>query len=544
MKHLLNLSVTASLLAAATVALSQNQAQPPPRKAEVPKAPEQPPKTPPVNPEEKADIAYDDSDLITVIKSLALRAELNVLFDPKLTAGAPGQAAPDQTRIPAFRMTQVTPMQALEAILNNYNLMMVADPKTLTVRITAKDALQQEPLSTKIVLLKNASPTNMAAIIPSFVSSRVKVGVDARTSQLIVSATEKEWEVINDLVEKLDTPMKQVLIEARIMESSRNPRSVKGIDWSGTLAAQNVSFGNGRAGGTTTTTVPGTPVTTTTTLPNGSTVTSSTQPKSTSSSTISTLIGSTGAGGLNFNTLSGFTPAIGFLNADGLSAVLAFYNTDSETDLIATPRTVMMDGQTAKLSVTRAFPIFKITPGTAQTPAGAEITYTNLGTILEVSPRIAPDGRVALKVTPEVSNIDSKDTQTINGQQNVANVYAIRRIETQVIIPSGDTLVMGGLINTSSSEALRKVPILGDLPFIGVPFRYKDRSRTKQNLIIFVTPTLVESGHFQPSQPDFLGSEFPNSGTEFLKTKPNLPPEQKEGPLDSARPMPLRQLKK
>ncbi|MBM3875775.1 MAG: type II secretion system protein GspD [Verrucomicrobia bacterium] len=534
MKIKLSIVLTALVLAAAA-APAQNQAQPP-RKAEVPKAPEQPPK-----PEELADIAYDDSDLITVVKSLALRAELNVLFDPKLVATA---APADQIKVPAFRMTQVTPLQALEAILNNHSLVMVADPKTKTVRITAKDAAQQEPLVTRIVLLKNASPTNMASVLPAFVSTRVKVSTDSRTSQLIIAATEKEWEIINDLVEKLDTPMKQVLIEARIMESSRSPRSVKGIDWSGTLSAQNVSFGNGRVTGTATTTIPGTPVTTTTTLPSGSVVTSTSTPKFTTANALTTAIGGVGAGGFNLNTASGLTPAIGFLNADGVNAVLSFLNTDSETDLIATPRTVMMDGQTAKLSVTRAFPIFKITPGTAQTPAGSEITYTNLGTILEVSPRVAPDGRVMLKLTPEVSNIDGKDTQTINGQQNVANIYAIRRIETQVIIPSGDTLVMGGLINTTSTKAYRKVPLLGDIPGLGVAFRYEDKSRQKQNLIIFVTPTLIEAGHFQPSQPDFLGSEFPDSGTEFLKTKAPVQAADKERPFDSARPVPLRDLNK
>ncbi|MBI3875670.1 MAG: type II secretion system protein GspD [Verrucomicrobia bacterium] len=502
---------------------------------QVPKPPAEPAKTAQPKPDELADIAYDDSDLITVVKSLALRAEINVLFDPKLTAGmsADGKNAVEPVRIPAFRMTQVTPQQALDAILNNYNLMMLPDPKTKTVRITSKDTTQAEPLVTKVIQLKNTSPTNMATLLPAFVSTRVKVSADLRTSQLVVAATEKDWESINDLLEKLDTPLKQVLIEARIMETSRNPRSLRGVDWSGTLQNQSMSFGNGRIGGTTTTTIPGTPVTTTTTLPSGATVSSTTTPQSTSTSSLLTTLGS---GGFNANTLNGLVPAIGFLNADGVNAVLSFLNTDTDTELIATPRTVMMDGQTAKLSVTRAFPIFKITPGSANTPAGAEITYTNLGTILEVTPRIAPDNRVQLKVVPEVSNIDGKDSQTINGQQNVANIYSIRRIETQVQIPSGDTLVMGGLINNTSTKAYTKVPLLGDIPGLGLLFRHEDKSRSKQNLIIFVTPTLVEGYHMQPSQPDFLGSEFPNSGTEFLKTKIPYKPEVEDSALDSGKP--------
>ena len=201
--------------------------------------------------------------------------------------------------------------------------------------------------------------------------------------------------------------------------------------------------------------------------------------------------------GFNVNTKSGLNPAVGFLNADGVKATLSFLNTDAETEVISTPRSVMMDGQTARLSVTRAFPIFQVTPGSANTPAAASVTYTNLGTILEVTPRIAANSNISLKVVPEVSNIDSKDTQTINGQVNQANVYAIRRIETQVMIPSGSTLVMGGLITDNINKGYNKVPLLGDIPGIGgFLFGKETKTRTKSNLLIFVTPTLIQTDHF------------------------------------------------
>jgi len=175
---------------------------------------------------------------------------------------------------------------------------------------------------------------------------------------------------------------------------------------------------------------------------------------------------------------------------------------------VATPRAVTLDNQTAKLEVTRAFPIFKITPGSSQTPAGSEITYTNLGTILTVTPRISANSNIALKVVPEVSNIDSVDKQLSNGQAQTANVYAIRRIETQVVIPSGHTLVMGGLISDSSSKIRTKIPILGDLPVVGLAFRHDNKSRLKSNLLIFITPTIVNDEDFQPAQSQFLKSKI------------------------------------
>jgi general secretion pathway protein D len=127
---------------------------------------------------------------------------------------------------------------------------------------------------------------------------------------------------------------------------------------------------------------------------------------------------------------------------------------------------------------------------------------------------------------PEVSNIDSKDSQQINGAQNTANVYAIRRIDTTVMIPSGNTLVMGGLISDSKSKGYTKVPLLGDVPILGAAFRYETKNRNKQNLIIFITPTIVEDEAFHVT----------SSGSDFLKTQSSESPEERQSDWDNAKP--------
>ena len=152
------------------------------------------------------------------------------------------------------------------------------------------------------------------------------------------------------------------------------------------------------------------------------------------------------------------------------------------------------------------------------------MTYTNLGTILEVTPHIAGGTNIALRVVPEVSNIDSKDSQTLNGAVNTANVYAIRRMETHVMIPSGNTLVMGGLISDSRTKNYTKVPLLGDLPGIGQAFRSDKKERNKSNLIIFLTPTIIADSDFQLAQSD------------FLKNKLETVPEEKDTAWDSGKP--------
>jgi type II secretory pathway component GspD/PulD (secretin) len=370
---------------------------------------------------------------------------------------------------------------------------------------------------TKVLQLKHTNPTNLVSIVkPTLTDKRSNVTFDGRTSKLIVVATEAELNAVDALVETLDQPTRQVLIEARIYETSRNPNSVKGVNWAGTFQGQNVSFGNGNtvgviqnnniSGGVTSAgplPTSGEPGTLANVAPGTGSISSH--------QTINNLVTSVGSGGLSLNTARGFNPVTAFLNADGVNAVVSFLNSDSESEVLATPRAVTLDNEKATLSVTRAFPIINVTPGSANSPAGSQILYTNLGTILEVTPRISANDKVALHIVPEVSSLDGKDQQTINGQLSVANIYAIRKIEANVVIPSAHTLVMGGLISDSKNKTSTKVPILGDAPGLGAFFRHKSNDHKKSNLLIFVTPTIIADTDFQGTPTDFLKSPLPES---------------------------------
>ena len=447
-------------------------------------------------------VQFEDAPLVDVIKTLARQANLNVIFDPKVTALGPDNKSPYPPV--SIRLESVTAQNVLEAVLNNNNLRLDRDPKTKISRVTVKDPAAAEPLVTRMYQLKYTSPSNLVAIVtPSFSSGRSKAVPDARTSQLIVQATEKELIEIDPLIDKLDTPTRQVLIEARILETERTPETTKGINWERTFGNQNFTFGNGASTGTTTTETPGTA--TPTTLPGGRTL--PTTPASSSKTVLDTLIGN---GGLSLDTARGFNPRTAFLNADGVRGVFSFFNKDNQTEVIATPRAVTADNTLTTLSVTRALPIFKVTAGGTQSGPTVDITYTNVGIILNVTPRISANNNIALRVIPEVSNVEeSKDLQTIAGLQNTANIYAIRKIDTQVLIPSGNTLVMGGLISDNLTRTQTKVPILGDLPGLGYAFRSNGKKRDRRNLIIFITPTIVTDEDFAPTQTDFLKKKAP-----------------------------------
>jgi len=447
-------------------------------------------------------VQFEDSPLVDVIKAMARQASLNVIFDPKVTALGPDNKS--QYPPVSIRLENVTAANVLEAVLNNNNLRLEKDPKTKISRVTIKDPAAAEPLVTKIYQLKYSYPSNLVSVIRPIVTARSQIVPDTRTSQLIVVATEKELLDVDNLIEKLDTATKQVLIEARIIETTKSPSSMRGINWAQTFAGQEFRFGNGVTTGTTTTEAPGAPTTATTTLPGGRTIT--TTSGGTSSQTV--LDTAIGVGGLSVDTARGFSPKTAFLNADGVRAVLSWFNQDTDSELIATPRTVTADNSPATISVAREIPIYSFTTGGSLSGPTVSVSYTNLGTMLTVTPRISANNSIALRVVPEVSDVESVDRKLINSSVFEANIFIIRKAETQVLVPTGNTLVMAGLIKDNFNHVRTKVPVLGDLPGLGYAFRSNSKDRRKANLIIFVTPTIVTDEDFIPTQ------------TEFMKKKP------------------------
>jgi type II secretory pathway component GspD/PulD (secretin) len=309
-------------------------------------------------------------------------------------------------------------------------------------------------------------------------------------------------------VDQLDKPTRQVLIETRLVEISSNPTTKKGVDWSGTLSSQNVNFGNGSvlAGSSTwTTKYPGTGTTVhdgaggSITIPSGS---------DQSGSIVNAInpLGNSGGGGLSWNTKSGFNPTTGFLNADGLNAVISFLNASSDAQVMSTPRIVTLDNEEAIISVTRTYPVFNVQAAVANVSGGgSSVNYSNVGTILHVTPRISANDYIWLHVLPEVSSFFGYGS---GPGGLLAPEFDARKIETQVLIPNANTLVLGGLVKDNPSANYTKVPLLGDVPGLGFFFRSETKGLDKDNLLIFITPTIIKDSDFQVAKPSgFLKSE-------------------------------------
>lgn len=476
-------------LGACTMALAQNEtaAPKPAEKAPAAAAPA-PGATIPL-------IQFQDVPLTTAIDNLARQAGINYILDPKVGYGQPDERGQIKTQPNiSIRWENLTAEQALNALITTYGLQLVSDSKTGISRVTIKDPAAAEPLTTKVVQLKFASPSNMVASVMTVLGDkRSKVIADIRTSQLVVSATEKEQEAVEKLVERLDTQTKQVLIEAKILETRLNPKTTKGVDWSGTLAQQNFRFGNNALPSLA-------PTPATTALDANGNVVAVPGDQG--------VIGGVlrGPGVLMNDTAGsfGFNPAAAFLNADGLSAALSFLNQSGETKVVSQPRMVTLDNQKATIDVGLLYPIVNVSASTANTTGGSQISYTNLTVNLDVTPRIAANNFIELKVQQGVLRLGQKFQSKVSDRINEVDSFLKRSLDTTVLIPSGNTLVMGGLIQDEKRNTSTKVPLLGDIPGMGFLFRKDGKELDRQNLTIFITPTVVEDSDFQPTKTEYL----------------------------------------
>jgi type II secretory pathway component GspD/PulD (secretin) len=453
-------------------------------------------------------IQFSDVPIRTAIENLARQAGINYMLDPKIGYGdldAQGQVKPEPQL--SIRWENISAEHALLALLDNYNLQLVRDKKTGIDRVTVKDPLAPPPLITRVIQLQYASVSNIVdAVQPALTDKRSKVLPDARTSQMIVVATDPEQTAVDVLIKQLDKPTRQVLIETKLVEISSQPSTKKGVDWTATLANQNVTFGNGKVD-------PNSKRTTAKSVDNQASTQINdltTVGTAKTDSSVLNVIQNLGSGGFSASTMAGLVPYTAFLNADGVNATISFLNATYNAQVMATPKIVTLDNETASIEVTRQFPVISIGAGTQNSSGSSSVTYSNIGTILKVTPRISANDKIWLRVAPELSSFFANQKVSVAGGGGNSGfsfdvpIFDTRRMLTQVLIPNGNTLVMGGLIRDNPTSSYTKVPILGDIPGLGWGFRSEAKTMEKDNLIIFLTPTIVGDDDFTPRTTDFL----------------------------------------
>jgi type II secretory pathway component GspD/PulD (secretin) len=289
-------------------------------------------------------------------------------------------------------------------------------------------------------------------------------------------------------------PTKQVMIEARLVEVTANPKQSYGINWAGVVGSsstpQTVRYGGSQIATSTvsTTTNPITGIATTSVVP--ATVP---QPLVGANGALTSqdfLVG--GAAGL-FKAISG---QFAILDIPSFSATLRLLNEDSDAQFLANPRVVTTNGVKATIKITENQPVpqLNFNEQTATAVFGGFIDK-EFGNTLVVTPTINKDRFVTLQVQPEISNKVADATFTFAGATVSSPIIDKRTLDSIVLIKSGDTLAIGGLIQDQTIKSTTKVPVLGDIPGIGYLFQEHLNSRQKRNLLVFVTPTIIDQGY-------------------------------------------------
>jgi type IV pilus assembly protein PilQ len=393
------------------------------------------------------EISYIDADIQNVLRSLAAKAGINLILGDEVTGKV------------TVNLTGVSYEDAMKLIAESKNYAYVKSANV--VKIKSKELLEAEPVEVRVHTLNYAKADDIKKTLEPLLTKQGRIQVDTRSNTLVFFDTPSNLIKLISLTQSLDTQTPQVMIEAKFVETSKNPRKDLGINWSGTLLNHQLSARGNQIDPVTGETVPG-------------------------FSLIKDLAGGP------------WTPATAILNAGDASVVFSYLNADKDTELLANPRVVTTDNGKARISIARQFPIpqFQFSEQSASLQING-FAYKDIGIILNVTPRINKDEYITLEVMPEASNQDGttrlQSGGGAGGQGNAVDIPIIstRVAETTVLIKSGHTLAIGGLMQQDVEDSYTKVPLLGDIPGLGAFFRSKSLNKTKRDLLIFLTPKII-----------------------------------------------------
>ena len=197
-----------------------------------------------------------------------------------------------------------------------------------------------------------------------------------------------------------------------------------------------------------------------------------------------------------------------------MSVTLQALNEDSDAEFLANPRVVTADNMQAKIEIIRNQPVpqLNFNEQTATAVFGG-FQDKKFGNTLTVRPSVNKDNFITLAVKPEISNKVGDSTFVFAGASVASPIIDTRTLDSNVLIKSGDTLAIGGLLQDEVTKARTKVPVVGDIPMLGYLFQSRANNRTKRNLLVFVTPTIIDQ-HYGTGLEDQV-SGLHHSGEEY-----------------------------
>ncbi len=440
---------------------------------------------------------FQGDDTGQVLRLLARQAKINLIVSSQVVGTI------------NMRLEDATALQAIEVICQSQGYDFTQVKGVYYVKTAAEKA--QEPTQSDYYTFSYARASQIIPLLAAQLKSKAAApAVDERTNTVFYQEAKSNVSNIRDFLAQVDRPTRQVMIEARLVEVSSNPVQSYGINWAGVVgsSAAPKTFRYGGSGPN--------PVATTqliTGLPAASPV-NSTVPISPTGGNGSLLdFFRNGQSGTPFGDSLGGQFAI--LDIPSMSATVRFLNEDSDAEFLANPRVVTADNLEATIKITRNQPVpqlnFNEQTATAVFGGFQDKTF---GSTLVVKPSINKDNFITMSVKPEISNRIGDQVFNFAGAQVSSPIIDTRTLEANVLIKSGCTLAIGGLLQDQVSKATTKVPILGDIPIVGYLFQEHLNVRNKRDLLIFVTPTIVSSKYGTGLEDQVTGLKNANTRTD------------------------------
>ena len=452
---------------------------------------------------------FQGDDVGQVLRLLARQSKINMVVSEAVTGTV------------TMRLEDVTALQAIAIIVKAKNLFMDKIDNVYYIKTGAERTA--EPTESDSYQFSYSRAKDTAPLIASQLASKDPPQVDERTNTIFFRETRGNIDNIRKLLIQIDKPTKQVMIEARLVEVTANPKQSYGINWAGIVGsssnAQTIAYSGSRGK----------------LDPQGNLIHENLD------------LGNAnnhhplGAG--DFTKLAASQFAI--LTIPQMQLTLRALNEDTDAEFLANPRVVTADNQQAKIEISRNQPVpqLNFNEQTATAVFGG-FQDKKFGNTLLVRPSVNKDNFITLSVKPEISNKVGDATFTFAGATVASPVIDTRSLDSNVLIKSGDTLAIGGLLQDEQTKGRSKVPVLGDVPILGYFFQERLNARTKRNLLVFVTPTIIDGRYGtgledQVSGLHHTGEEYadPNGWRNNAKGAVRLvPTSQRQVAADYAKP--------
>lgn len=424
-------------------------------------------------------IDFKDADINNVLRILSLKSQVNIVAGPEVTGTV------------TIRLEDVPWEKALDVVLRTYGY--VYERKDNIIRVTTKENIATEELVTETFVLNYTTAAEVEEAIKDILSERGRIKAVARTNMVVVTDIPTNLYKMREVIAKLDKATPQAHIDSKIVKTQRQLGENLGINWTvgGTAKGAERPW----------------------TFPFDS------YNRSENSDPFDRWFnryfpGLTGTAAVNpFNPRAFPLPddsvategggnlyTLGTLDFTSLQAVLELLRLRGNTKEISNPRITVLNNQTAKVKVGLdvALPTFERNEETGSFEiSGYE--YRETGVVMDVTPHINDANEILVDLKPEVSARSGSTSFSSSTSASFTQLpnFSVTTAETQVLIKSGETIAIGGLLTDASATVERKIPVLGDIPLFGKIFRSKrqtqDETNQKVETLFFVTVTVVDT---------------------------------------------------